>query len=42
MSEEGGLGALFGAYNSDSNSEDEKSTGNLLTNLLFKRAVLPL
>ena len=33
MSEDGGLGALLGAYNSDSDSQDQKSTGNLLTNL---------
>jgi len=28
MSEEGGLGALLGAYNSDSDVEDQKSAGS--------------
>jgi hypothetical protein len=37
MSEEGGLGALLGAYNSDSDSQDQKSTGNELLILTFKR-----
>jgi hypothetical protein len=35
MSEEGGLGALLGAYNSDSDVEDQKSAGSLYINLML-------
>jgi hypothetical protein len=40
MSEGSGLGALLGAYNSDEDSQDQKSAGNLLLNRTYMNEFL--